>query len=92
MSKKKDKKQTARRAIELFKDARFGKRVVKSRKAYDRKRDKKQIHETESTTPVNSMGASSSTAGTGRIDMYDPLLKSGKKNLKKFSTFKRKPV
>lgn len=28
-----------------------------------------------STTPVNSMGTSSSTAGAGGIDTYDPLLK-----------------
>lgn len=28
-----------------------------------------------SNTPVNTMGASSSTAGTGGVDTYDPLLK-----------------
>ena len=28
-----------------------------------------------STTPVNAMGTSSSTAGTGGVDTYDPLLK-----------------
>ena len=90
MSKKKDKKQTARRAIELFKDARFGTRVVKSKKHYDRKRDKRSIHEDE--VPVNNMGASSSTHGTGNIDTYDPLLQTGKRKLKKFSMFKRKPI
>jgi hypothetical protein len=29
--------------------------------------------------PVNNMGTSSSTAGTGGIDTYDPLLKRKKK-------------
>jgi len=32
-----------------------------------------------SAVPVNNMGSSSSTAGTGGVDTYDPLLKSGKK-------------
>lgn len=32
------------------------------------------IHETESAVPANAMGGSSSTAGTGGIDTYDPLL------------------
>lgn len=91
--KKKPEKQTARRAIELFKDTRFGTRVVKSRKHYDRKRDKRvSVHETDSGAPVNAMGASSSTPGTGNIDTYDPLLQVGKRKLKKFSMFKRKPV
>lgn len=31
-----------------------------------------------STTPSNAMGFSSSTAGTGGIDTYDPLLKKNK--------------
>ena len=91
MSKKKTPKQTARRAIELFRDARFGTKVVKSRKAYDRKRDKRAgIQETESGVPVNAMGGSSSTHGTGNIDTYDPLLQVSKRKLKKFSMFKRK--
>ena len=93
MSKKKPEKQTARRALELFKDTRFGSKVVKSRKHYDRKRDKRvSMHETDSAVPVNAMGASSSTPGTGNIDTYDPLLQVGKRKLKKFSMFKRKPV
>jgi hypothetical protein len=50
------------------------------------------MHETESGVPVNAMGASSSTPGTGNIDTYDPLLQVGKRKLKKFSMFKRKPV
>lgn len=32
------------------------------------------LKETESAVPANSMGASSSTHGTGGIDTYDPLL------------------
>lgn len=32
-----------------------------------------------STTPANAMGSSSSTAGTGGIDTYDPFLKVKKK-------------
>lgn len=32
------------------------------------------IHETESAVPANAMGGSSSTAGTGGIDTYDPLM------------------
>jgi hypothetical protein len=42
---------------------------------------KKTVEKTEevsSAVPSNSMGASSSTVGTGGIDMYDPLLKSKK--------------
>jgi hypothetical protein len=35
-----------------------------------------------STTPENAMGSSSSTAGTGGIDTYDPLLKKNKKSLR----------
>jgi hypothetical protein len=89
MSKKKPDR-TARRALELFKDARFSKRVVKSKKVYDRKRDKRMVNETDSTTPVNAMGASSSSQGP--IQTYDPLLQIGKRKLKKFSMFKRKPV
>jgi hypothetical protein len=38
--------------------------------------------------PVNNMGTSSSTAGTGGIDTYDPLLKR-KKKLREI--IKRKP-
>ena len=89
MSKKKPDR-TARRALELFKDARFSKRVVKSKKVYDRKRDKRMVNETDSSTPVNAMGASSSSQGP--IQTYDPLLQIGKRKLKKFSMFKRKPV
>ena len=33
----------------------------------------------EGAVPVNNMGSSSSTAGTGGVDTYDLLLKSGKK-------------
>lgn len=44
---------------------------------------KKEIKEEgeafSSTTPVNAMGSSSSTAGTGGIDTYDPLMKMKKK-------------
>jgi hypothetical protein len=90
MSKKKKQDRTARRALELFKDNRFAKRVVKSKKAYDRKRDRRVVNETESATPVNAMGASSTTQGP--IQTYDPLLKLGKNKLMKFSMFKRKPV
>lgn len=32
------------------------------------------INETESAVPANQMGASSSTAGTGGIDTFDPKL------------------
>lgn len=36
------------------------------------------------SVPVNNMGTSSSTAGSGGIDTYDPLLKmrNGKKKLR----------
>lgn len=87
MSKKKEER-TARRAIELFKDRRFAKRVVKNKKAYDRKREKRSIQETESATPVNAMGASSSAGGP--IQTYDPILKIRK--LAKTSMLKRKPL
>jgi hypothetical protein len=90
MPKKKKSDRTARRALELFKDNRFAKRVVKSKKAYDRKRDRRVVNETESGTPVNAMGASSTSQGP--IQTYDPLLQAGKQKLKKFSMFKRKPV
>jgi hypothetical protein len=33
--------------------------------------------------PANSMGASSSTPGTGAIDMFDPILRKHKKKNKK---------
>ena len=36
--------------------------------------DYQTLTETSSTTPVNAMGASSSTAGTGGIDTFDPVL------------------
>jgi hypothetical protein len=89
MMAKKKKDRTARRAIELFKDARFAKRVVKNKKVYDRNRDKKVVNETESAVPINAMGASSSTSGP--VQTYDPLLDLSKKRLKKFSSmFKRK--
>ena len=41
-----------------------------------------------STTPANAMGGSSSTAGTGGIDTYDPLMQKKKKPLR--SILKRK--
>ena len=64
-------------------------------KAYDTKYPQmfraKPIYETESAVPVNAMGGSSSTAGTGPIDTYDPLLGTGKG--KKLRTIlKRKPA
>lgn len=89
MAKKKPER-TARRALELFKDARFSKRVVKNKKAYDRKRDKRAINEMESLTPVNAMGASD--VAQRNIQTYDPLLGTpAKRKLKKFSMFKRAP-
>jgi hypothetical protein len=39
--------------------------------------------------PTNSMGASSSTQGSGPIDTYDPKLKSNKKKLLPFTVFTR---
>jgi len=36
--------------------------------------DYQTLTETSSTTPVNAMGLSSSTAGTGGIDTFDPVL------------------
>ena len=65
-------------------------------KAYDTKFPQmfrsKPIYETESAVPVNAMGGSSSTAGTGPIDTYDPLLKTGNDNRKKLRTIlKRTP-
>ena len=46
------------------------------------------------TTPANAMGGSSSTAGTGSIDIYDPLLQSKEKakGKKKLSEILRRPV
>jgi hypothetical protein len=41
-----------------------------------------------SSTPVNAMGASSSVAGRGGIDTYDPMLAKKKKPLR--SIVKRK--
>jgi hypothetical protein len=56
--------------------------------------DKKNIKEDgeafSSTTPVNSMGNSSSTAGTGGVDTYDPLMQKKKKKLR--DIIRRKPV
>lgn len=40
--------------------------------------DNSILNETESSVPVNVMGSSSSTAGTGGIDTFDPLLKKNK--------------
>jgi hypothetical protein len=37
----------------------------------------------ESTVPVNSMGASSSSGNEGNIATYDPLLLATKKRVKK---------
>jgi len=37
---------------------------------------------TTSSVPINSMGQSGSTAGTGGIDTYDPLLLKSKKKLR----------
>lgn len=86
---KKKVERTARRALELFKDARFSKRVVKNKKAYDRKRDKKAINEMESLTPVNAIGASDATQRA--IQTYDPLLGTpSKRKLKKFSSIFRR--
>ena len=52
----------------------------------------KPIYETESAVPVNAMGGSSSTAGTGPIDTYDPLLGTGNGKRKKLRTIlKRTP-
>jgi hypothetical protein len=90
MLNKNKTKRSTRRAIELFRDNRFSKRVVKNKKSYDRKRDKKIVNETESITPVNSMGSSSTTQGP--IQTFDPLLQIGKRKIKNFSIFKRKSV
>lgn len=46
--------------------------MVKSFKQF---RKVKEDATAASTVPVNAMGTSSSTAGTGGIDTYDPLLK-----------------
>ena len=46
---------------------------------------------TESAVPANAMGSSSSTAGTGGIDTYDPLLqRDKKKKLRDIVPLKRK--
>jgi hypothetical protein len=45
---------------------------------------------TVSAVPANAMGTSSSVAGTGGIDTYDPLLKKPKKKLR--DILRRKPV
>lgn len=56
--------------------------------------DKKIVKEDgeafSSTTPVNQMGSSSSTAGTGGVDTYDPLMQKKKKKLR--DIIRRKPV
>ena len=41
-----------------------------------------------SAVPANAMGGSSSTAGTGGIDTYDPLLQKPKKKLRTIVTRK----
>jgi len=33
------------------------------------------LNETESAVPANAMGSSSSTAGSGGVSTYDPMLK-----------------
>ena len=43
------------------------------------KKPVKEDGEFVSNVPANAMGGSSSTAGTGGIDTFDPLLKKGKK-------------
>lgn len=50
--------------------------------------------ETVSAVPANLMGASSSTQGTGGIDIYDPLMKISKrkKKRKKLREFKEPPT
>jgi hypothetical protein len=47
-----------------------------------------KLNETESGVPANAMGGSSSTAGTGGIDTYDPLLQKSKKKLRTIVTRK----
>jgi hypothetical protein len=47
-----------------------------------------KLNETESGVPANAMGGSSSTAGTGGIDTYDPLLQKPKKKLRTIITRK----
>jgi hypothetical protein len=44
----------------------------------------------EGSVPANAMGTSSSTAGTGGIDTYDPLMQSKKKPLR--NILKRKTL
>jgi hypothetical protein len=41
------------------------------------------LNETESATPVNAMGSSTSAVGSGGINTYDPMLKPPEKNKKK---------
>ena len=43
-----------------------------------------------SAVPANAMGTSSSTAGTGGIDTYDPLMQTKKKKLR--DIIARKPL
>jgi hypothetical protein len=53
--------------------------------------DKKTIKEDGvAAGATNAMGASSSTAGTGGVDTYDPLMQKKKKKLREI--IKRKPV
>ena len=44
--------------------------------------DTNNLQEMESAVPANAMGASSSTAGTGGIDTFDPLMGNKKKKKK----------
>jgi len=50
--------------------------------AFKLKSTPSNIKETESLVPANMMGASSSTAGTGGIDTYDPLMGIGMRHKK----------
>ena len=59
--------------------------------------DKKLDEDAGSAVPVNAMGTSSPTQGTGGIDMYSPLLlqKKSKKKLRDVTDYqplKRKPM
>jgi hypothetical protein len=48
----------------------------------------KPLKEEGEGAPANAMGGSSSTAGTGGIDTFDPLLKKPKKKLSEIITRK----
>jgi hypothetical protein len=41
-----------------------------------------KVFEETGAVPVNAMGSSSSTAGTGGVDTFDPLMKTKKKKLR----------